>query len=135
MDEESTGGMVILPGITTSWTRNPPKEWLFCRESPAHGQGIPMKNVYSVGNYPFKDEESTGGKGFRRNCQLIDEESTRGKKIPPRTDSSFTWIQTGKIKMRGKSSEGNNFRLSSFKSSLMPMTCSGLLLGTTYLSN
>jgi hypothetical protein len=23
MDEESIGGMVILPGITSSWTRNP----------------------------------------------------------------------------------------------------------------
>jgi hypothetical protein len=44
-DEESTGGMVIPPGITSSWTkyppgitsswtRNPLGEWLFRRESP-----------------------------------------------------------------------------------------------------
>jgi hypothetical protein len=26
MDEESTGGMVIPPGITSSGTKNPPKE-------------------------------------------------------------------------------------------------------------
>jgi hypothetical protein len=26
MDEESTGGMVMPPGIASSWTRNPPEE-------------------------------------------------------------------------------------------------------------
>jgi hypothetical protein len=29
MDEESSGRIEIPPGITSSWTRNPPKEWLF----------------------------------------------------------------------------------------------------------
>jgi hypothetical protein len=29
MDEESTGGMVIPPGITSSWTRNVLEELLF----------------------------------------------------------------------------------------------------------
>jgi hypothetical protein len=28
-----------LPGITSSWTRNPPEEWLFLRELPACGRG------------------------------------------------------------------------------------------------
>jgi hypothetical protein len=37
MDEESTGGIVILQGITSSWIRNPPKEWLFCQEFLAQG--------------------------------------------------------------------------------------------------
>jgi hypothetical protein len=40
--------MGILPGITTSWTRNPPKEWNSAR------------------NYQLIDEESTRGKGFHR---------------------------------------------------------------------
>jgi hypothetical protein len=35
MDEESTGGMLILPGIANSPTRNPPKKCLFRRELPA----------------------------------------------------------------------------------------------------
>jgi hypothetical protein len=34
--------MVILAGITTVWTRNPPEEWLF------------------TGNYQLIDEEFTG---------------------------------------------------------------------------
>jgi hypothetical protein len=42
MDVESTEGLVILPGITISWTRNPTDEWDFS------------------GNYKLVDEESTG---------------------------------------------------------------------------
>jgi hypothetical protein len=30
----------IPPGIISSWTRNPPEEWLFRRELPAYGRGI-----------------------------------------------------------------------------------------------
>jgi hypothetical protein len=70
MDKEQTGGMVIPPGITSSWTRNPTEECLFHRELPAQGQGI----------HPRKG-------------------------IPPEITSSFTLIQTGKIKMRRKSSK------------------------------
>jgi hypothetical protein len=40
--------MVILPGITISWTRNPPKEWESAR------------------NYQLIDEESTRKSGFYR---------------------------------------------------------------------
>jgi hypothetical protein len=53
--------MVNLPGITTSWTRNPLEEWLFRRELPAHGREIYWKKGYSVGNYKLLDEESTRG--------------------------------------------------------------------------
>jgi hypothetical protein len=42
------------------WTRNPPEEWLFRRESPVHEPGIHLKNVYSTGNYQIMDEESIG---------------------------------------------------------------------------
>jgi hypothetical protein len=30
LSDESTGGMVIPPEITSSWTRRPAEEWLFC---------------------------------------------------------------------------------------------------------
>jgi hypothetical protein len=43
MDEESTENMVILPGITSSWTRNSKAEYFF------------------AGNYKLMDEESTQG--------------------------------------------------------------------------
>jgi hypothetical protein len=36
--------MVIKPGITSSWTKNPPEEWLF------------------TGTYQLMDEESSAGK-------------------------------------------------------------------------
>jgi hypothetical protein len=39
------GKMVILPGITNSWTRNLPEEWLI---------------GYSAGNCQLIDKESTG---------------------------------------------------------------------------
>jgi hypothetical protein len=42
-----TGKMMILPGITTSWTRNQPKG-------------------YSAGNYQLRNKESSGGMWFRR---------------------------------------------------------------------
>jgi hypothetical protein len=44
IDEESTCGMVIPLGITSTWTRNPPGEWSF------------------FGNCQLIDKESTGGK-------------------------------------------------------------------------
>jgi hypothetical protein len=51
---------------TTSWTRNPPYDWLFCREFPAHTQGINWKNGYSARNYHLRVKESTGGRKFCR---------------------------------------------------------------------
>jgi hypothetical protein len=40
MDKESTGGMFIQPGTTSSWMRNPPEEYLICQELPSQGRGI-----------------------------------------------------------------------------------------------
>jgi hypothetical protein len=44
-----------VTGITTGYT-------VICRELPAHGRGIHRKNGYSAGNYQLMDEESTGRK-------------------------------------------------------------------------
>jgi hypothetical protein len=44
MDEESIEGMVILLGITSQWTSNQPREWLFCQELSAHERGIHRRN-------------------------------------------------------------------------------------------
>jgi hypothetical protein len=41
--------MVILPGITRLWTRNPTEEWLFHWELPAHGQEIHPKHIFPPG--------------------------------------------------------------------------------------
>jgi hypothetical protein len=81
--------MFIQQGITSSCTRNPPKECLFRRELPAHRRGY------------------TRGRGF---CWA-------------ETSSSFTRIQA--ITVRSKCTEnpanGNNSRISSSKSSILPM--------------
>jgi hypothetical protein len=87
MNEESTGGIDIPPGITSSWTRNTPEECLFSRESSIQGRGIHRKKRDSARNY-----------------RLIDEKFTRRRGLP-RITCSFTLIQTGKIKMRRKFSE------------------------------
>jgi hypothetical protein len=44
MEEEFTKGMVIQPGITSSWMRNPPVGCLWCWELPAQGRGIHWRN-------------------------------------------------------------------------------------------
>jgi hypothetical protein len=36
--------MVIQPGITTSWTRTPPEEWLFHQESLDQERGMQLRN-------------------------------------------------------------------------------------------
>jgi hypothetical protein len=43
MDEESHGGSVFPPGITSSWTRNP------MAELPAHERGIYPRNIFLPG--------------------------------------------------------------------------------------
>jgi hypothetical protein len=53
--------MVILPGITSSKTRNPPKELLFRWEIPVPALGKNRINGYSTGNHKFTDKESTEG--------------------------------------------------------------------------
>jgi hypothetical protein len=45
----STGWIVILPGITSSLTRNLPEEWFFRQEIPAQGQEIHPKNGIPLG--------------------------------------------------------------------------------------
>jgi hypothetical protein len=73
--------MANLPGITTSWTRNPPKECLFRREIPAQERGIHLKNVYFAGNNQLRDKDPPVEWYFARNDQLIDEESTREREF------------------------------------------------------
>jgi hypothetical protein len=106
--EESSGGMVILLGITSSGWRNPLDEWLFCQELQAQGGGILWRNGYYARNYKLREDESSGGKLFcqespalgrgihrrnsysARNDQLRDEEFTGGMVILPRMTSSGT---------------------------------------------
>jgi hypothetical protein len=38
MDEESTAGMIIPPGMTSKWTTNLPEEWLPRLESTSQGR-------------------------------------------------------------------------------------------------
>jgi hypothetical protein len=87
MDQESTGGMVIL------------------REQLVHERGIHWKTGYTAGNYQLRDKESTEGKGFAGNYQLIDKESAQGMGFTNYCTSSRVLIQTIKIKMRENSSE------------------------------
>jgi hypothetical protein len=61
MDEESTRGMVIPPGITSSWTKN-----------------LYLKNVFfRRGSYQLRDKESTEEWDNAGKYQLIDEQSAR----------------------------------------------------------
>jgi hypothetical protein len=60
-EDESTGGMVIPQGITSSWTRNSPEEWLFRRNLPAQGRvthrrnGIPQEITSSQTRNPPRE--------------------------------------------------------------------------------
>jgi hypothetical protein len=112
---------MILPGITTSGTKNPHEEWLFRRELPAHGQGIHLKHVYSAGNYQLRDEYSSGGMGFSRELPVHRRGIHPRKGIPPGITSSFTLILTDMIEMRGNPPSGNNSRISSSKCFVLPM--------------
>jgi hypothetical protein len=69
---------------------NPPEEWLFCRELPAHrqgillfrqelpdqGRGIHRRNGIPPEMYRLKDEKSARGIGFHYN-QLMEADSNR----------------------------------------------------------
>jgi hypothetical protein len=44
---------VILLGITSSWTRNPPEEWIFCWELPTQGPEIQMNNIGFCQKLPY----------------------------------------------------------------------------------
>jgi hypothetical protein len=58
--------MVILPGITTSWTQNLPGMVVPLGITSSRTKKICWKNGYSARNNPLRDEESTGGLEFRR---------------------------------------------------------------------
>jgi hypothetical protein len=79
--------MLIPLEISSSLTRNPSEKWLFRQELPAHGRGIHRRNGIPLGitsswnRNPTEEGDSAG------NNQLL------------------MLIQTGKLKMRGKSSE------------------------------
>jgi hypothetical protein len=60
-------------------------------------------NGDSAGNYHLIDEESTGGMGFCRELSAHRQGINLRKWIPLGITSLFTRIQTGKIKMLGKS--------------------------------
>jgi hypothetical protein len=62
-------------------------------------------NGDSAGNYHHMDEESTGIMGFRRELPAYRRGIHPRKGIPQGIVSLFTRIQTGMIKMRGKSFE------------------------------
>jgi hypothetical protein len=62
-------------------------------------------NGESAGNYYLINEESTGGRGFRRELQAHRRGIHPRKGIPPGITDLFSRIQAGKIKIRGKSFE------------------------------
>jgi hypothetical protein len=66
-------------------------------------------NGVSAGNFHLMDEESTGGIGFCWELPAHRRQIDPRKGIPPRITSLFTRIQAGKIKMRGKSFEQQQF--------------------------
>jgi hypothetical protein len=88
MDEESTGGMFIPPGITI-----------------ALGRWIPWRKGYSAGNYQIIDNESTRGMGFRWKLPAHGRGIHPKKAILLGITSSLTLIHVDKIKMPGKSYE------------------------------
>jgi hypothetical protein len=61
MDKESTGGIVIPPGIISWWKRKTTEEWLSHQESPVHGLGILWRNGFPSGNHQLMDEKSIRG--------------------------------------------------------------------------
>jgi hypothetical protein len=60
-------------------------------------------NGESAGNYHLINEESTGGRGFRRELPAHRQGIYPRKVFSPGITSLFTRIQAGKIKIRGKS--------------------------------
>jgi hypothetical protein len=83
-------GITVLLGITCTKTRNPPEEWKFRWEAPAHKQGIHQVNGYSDGNYQLIEDESNREWDSAGNYQLINEESNRvnnGRINNPKTSS------------------------------------------------
>jgi hypothetical protein len=96
-------------------TRNPPEEWLFCWELPAHGLGIHWKNGYSAGNYLLMEVESNRGIGFHR---LIDEES-KEMGFCRELLAYEHLFRLARSKCAKNPPNSNNFRISNFKSSIL----------------
>jgi hypothetical protein len=113
-------------GITTSCTRNPPVEWLFRREVLANGWGIHLKNVYSAGNYQLREEWDSAG-----SCQLIDEESTRGRVFHREITAHLCWFRPVRSKCEENPPNGNNSRISSSKSPRLPWFLKNLIEKTS----
>jgi hypothetical protein len=67
-------------------------------------------NGESARNYHLINEESTGGRGFRRELPAHRRGIHPSKGIPPGITSLFTRIHAGKIKIRGKSLERYQFQ-------------------------
>jgi hypothetical protein len=109
---------VILPGITSWRTRNPPEEcllriWQFSvtlegnssRNHIAQGRGIHRKTGYSAVDYQLKEKEATRGMVFHRESQVHGWEIHRRNGILPGITSSWMLIWCGKIKIWEKSSD------------------------------
>jgi hypothetical protein len=62
-------------------------------------------NGDSAGNYHLMDEESAGGRGFRRELPAHRQGIHPKKEIPPGITNLFIRIQAGKIEIQGKSFE------------------------------
>jgi hypothetical protein len=89
--------LVILPGITSSRTRNPLEEW------------------NSAGNYQLLDEEFTGRMELCRELPAPEQGIHQKSGIPLGITFSWSWIQTRKIK---NLPIGNNSRNINSKGSL-----------------
>jgi hypothetical protein len=99
---------------TSSWMRNLLEEGLFRRELPAHGRGILWKNGYSAGTSSWRRnllEEGIFPRELPAHRRGIHSENG----IPLGNISSWTLIQTVKIKMHEKSSACSQFQDQQFQ--------------------
>jgi hypothetical protein len=88
--------------ITNSWTRHPPEEWLFLRELPANRQGIHWRNGIPPGITYSQKRNIPKEWDFAGNNQLMQADSHQPDQ-----------------NARENSLNGNNFRISNFKSSVL----------------
>jgi hypothetical protein len=87
----------ILPGITSSRTRNPLEEWLFRRELPAQGlshrrNGFPPGLTSSWSRNPPDEWNSAG------NHQLMDDDNQNAKNKPDPTLKRTSYLSNEFIK-------------------------------------
>jgi hypothetical protein len=79
-------------------------------------------NGETAGNYHLINEESNGGRGYRREIQAHRQGIHLRNGILPGITSLFTQIQAGKSKFAENPSKGNNSRNSSSKSYVPVLT-------------